>query len=263
MISENCPVIEQHQWCKDIFQITLSAPKIVQSANPGQFVHLRVGDNSMDTLLRRPFSIHRINMNEGHLELLYRVVGKGTRWLSSQVPVRPLNLMGPLGTGFSIFPHIKHAIIIAGGMGIAPVFFLIDRLIERDITIELIWGARSCEELIKQEFIKHPLVHVQFATEDGSAGHTGFVTSLIESTLQRLNPGEDTAGFTCGPEPMLKAVQQLICDTDFSWQVSLEEHMACGVGVCMGCAVRNKNNEYKMVCKHGPVMELKEINFEN
>ena len=263
MILEDCPIIEQRQWCKDIFQVTVSAPDIVSLAKPGQFVHVRAGEHSIDPLLRRPLSIHRVNMEYGQLELLYRVIGKGTNWLRSQVPVTKLNLMGPLGKGFEIDPQTKQAVIIAGGMGIAPVFFLIDQLLEAKIKIELIWGARSCGELIKQEFLENPLIRIHSATEDGSAGYKGFVTGLIQPVINQLDLNTQIQGFTCGPVPMLKAVQQLVAGTGFSWQVSLEEHMACGVGVCMGCAARNKNNEFKLVCKHGPVMDLKEIDFEN
>jgi len=237
----------------------LEAPDLSQQCQPGQFVHLKTA-NGTDPLLRRPFSIHRKNLKSGTISLLYRVVGKGTRIMKSTQPDCKFDVLGPLGKSFELQGDFSHAFIVAGGMGIAPIFFLIDSLLEKRKSITLLWGARGEAEFFQMDELKDTGVQIHLATDDGSMGYPGLVTELLKDQLEKTQDGWQ--GFACGPWRMLKEIQCCVKDTDFTWQVSMEEHMACGVGVCQGCAVLTSNG-YKMVCSDGPIFNLKDIQFHD
>jgi dihydroorotate dehydrogenase electron transfer subunit len=255
-------IVEQQAITSDIFKMTLKAPEIVRLARPGQFVHARLRD-SIDPLLRRPFSIHRIQSKSNELELLYRVVGQGTALMSSIQAGQSLDLMGPLGNGFDLDCEVDHALIVAGGMGGAPVFFLMDELLKLNKKITLLWGAREGREIFHEQELGACGIDVRLATEDGSKGCEGLVTNLLCNFLKESHDRQKLTGFVCGPECMIHAVQEHAESTLFPWQASLEERMACGVGVCLGCGIRLKNVEaYKMVCKDGPVFDLREVAFD-
>jgi dihydroorotate dehydrogenase electron transfer subunit len=215
-------------------------------------------------LLRRPLSIHRADPETGRVELLYRVVGRGTRILKNLQPGESLEVRGPLGRGFDLQGDFQHALIVAGGMGGAPVFYLIDALLALGKKVTLLWGVADGREIFgAKEFVRRG-VDVRISTEDGTIGHQGYVTDLLDEFLEIHAQDSAMRGFVCGPECMLLPVQRRAKKTAFDWQASLEERMACGVGVCQGCGVRIRNREeYQMVCKDGPVFDLKEIVFDD
>ena len=250
-------IAEQIRISSDILCMTMSAPEIARNAKPGQFVHLRISD-CIDPLLRRPFSIHRVDRGKGEIKLLYRIIGRGTALLAEKKEGEQVEIMGPLGNGFDIQKAFSHAIVVAGGMGSAPVFFLLDELRAAQKTITFLWGARTGCEIFSIDELKEKDIHLLTATEDGSLGETGFVTDCLKKYLNEVDP-DDTMGFVCGPEPMIHTVQKLTDKTTFDWQVSVEERMACGVGVCVGCAVPTNTNGFKLACKDGPVFDLREI----
>lgn len=250
-------VLNQIQIASDIYQIELKALDLARQCQAGQFVHLKVSDG-IDPLLRRPFSIHRRNLDSGTITLLYRVVGKGTQIMHSTPQGCGFDILGPLGNPFELRKNFSHALIVAGGMGIAPVFFLIDALLENNKSVELLWGTRKKEEFFQLDALRKAGVQIHLATEDGSMGHSGLVTELIKPHLE--NHTDSLQGFACGPYRMLKEIQCCIKDTDSEWQVSMEERMACGVGVCQGCAVSTPSG-FKMVCSDGPIFNLSEIQF--
>jgi len=236
----------------------LDAPEIAQVAQPGQFVHLRIGQR-IDPLLRRPFSIHRVKRELGCLELLYRVVGRGTALMAAAKEGESFDLLGPLGKGFQTHGDFSHALIVAGGMGSAPIFFLIDTLIAMKKQVTLLWGVRTEKEIFNISDFKNAGITVGIATEDGSLGLHGLVTSLLDQFLVNCDQEYSLEGFACGPAAMLNGVHGLVKNTSFAWQASFEERMACGIGVCMGCVVKTKEGGYRITCSNGPVFDLKEM----
>jgi len=174
-----------------------------------------------------------------------------------------VNLLGPLGKPFDLAADFETALIVAGGLGIAPVMFLADRLAEKGGKTIILWGVRHSGELFGLEEWKKKGVKVLKATEDGSDGFHGRATDLLAAYLSESAPQQPVMGFACGPSPMLKAMQATARSTGFRWQASLEERMACGAGVCQGCAVRIGNEGFQMVCSDGPVFELGEIAFHD
>lgn len=257
-MNRTCKILSNTSLTGDILRMTLGAETIAGECCPGQFVHLRV-TSSIDPLLRRPFSIHRADPDAGVFEVLYRVIGRGTELMSRMKPEETIDAMGPLGNGFLLGGGFSEAVVVAGGMGSAPVFFLIDALLTMGKSVVFLWGARREEEFFRIEELRSRGVEVRLATDDGSKGHCGFVTELLETHLTALDDGTPRTGFACGPEPMLACVQRITRRTSFPWQASLEERMACGVGVCQGCAVRMRPESFRMVCSDGPVFDLREV----
>jgi len=258
---EFCEILTHQSITKTVYRLVASSERLARESHPGQFLHVRVRE-AIDPLLRRPFSVHRASLEKNTVELLYRVVGHGTKLMSDLLPGDSLNLMGPLGQGFDLETPFDHALIVAGGMGSAPVFFLIDTLLDMGKQVTLIWGVRDGKEIFGTRLFEERGVDVQIATEDGTVGIKGLVTDLLIPFLAKEKNNSTLCGFVCGPECMLSPVQKLAIKTSFPWQASLEERMACGIGVCRGCGVHLRDAGMKMVCNDGPVFNLKEIDFE-
>ncbi|MFH1943043.1 MAG: dihydroorotate dehydrogenase electron transfer subunit [bacterium] len=254
----SCKIIDREDITRDIVWISLEAAEIARESFPGQFVHVRVS-TGIDPLLRRPLSIHRVDHARGTIELLYRVVGSGTALMQSWERGRVVDLMGPLGNGFDVNKSFTHALVVAGGMGSAPIFFLVDELIASGKSVTLFWGVKEGGEIFREENFKNRGVEVRLASEDGSREYKGFVTDLMEEFLSDQKNASGLEGFVCGPKPMLKKIQTLAKRTSFDWQVSMEEKMACGVGVCLGCPVKMRQGGFRMICSDGPVFNLKEV----
>jgi len=257
----SCVVTGNNKLCSNVFILNIRAPEIAESAKSGQFVHIRVS-NSIDPLLRRPFSIHHVDKRKQEVSVLFRVIGRGTEILANVKEGVLLDVMGPLGRGFDIREDFDHALIAGGGMGVAPLFFLADEIAKAGKKATFLWGAKSKEEIWNAGYLRDRNIEVKFATDDGSIGHKGFVTDLIARFILNTDPNIKVRGFICGPNPMLAKVQSMTDKIGIEWYVSMEERMACGVGVCMGCAVQMKNKSYKMACKDGPVFKLEDIDFD-
>lgn len=242
-------VLDNRKVAGDVYLVSVRAPRIVKQAQPGQFVHLRVG-NSDHPLLRRPFSVHWVEGEK--FEILYQVVGIGTRLFSRVRSGETLDLIGPLGRGFDL-SGAGSALIVAGGLGIAPLAFLAQRLRGKSLTV-LIGGATK-ELILCEERMRRLAAEVRVITEDGSSGAKGLVTDLLTSYLTQAG-----AVFACGPRQMLKAVKDACRErSGLSTQVCLEDRMGCGVGACLGCAVRSSKGRYKRVCSDGPVFRASEV----
>ena len=252
-------VLASEALTEDIYRLTLRAPDIAAAAQPGQFVMLRVTAAGHDPLLRRPFSIALATAG-GEVHLLYKVVGRGTRLMTTLRPGDPVGLVGPLGQGFRLEKG-KSRYLIGGGLGAAPLLFLSHRLLEEadgEPPLVLL-GARHREELaaITADFEAAGLEIVK-ATDDGSAGHHGYVVDLLPTALEDSNQGGQV--YSCGPYPMLRAVAQLCHLRGWACQVSLETMMACGLAACLGCALPRAGLEgYVHVCKDGPVFEAGQV----
>jgi len=254
---------------EDILRLTILAPDIAQQAMPGQFVMVRTA-NEHDPLLRRPFSIHDVNP-DGTFQLLFKIIGKGTRLLAGKKSNEEIDLVGPLGRGFAVVPQKKH-ILLGGGMGIAPLLFLARYITTKmpDANLLVLLGARSANEIgpLADEF-RQVSKSVSFATDNGSVGYHGFVTDLFEQGLATGKIGKGCMVYSCGPHPMLTKAVAICKKADLQCQVSLETMMACGISACLGCAIKKRHtgNEitgrtYLHVCKHGPVFDAGEVAWE-
>ncbi len=252
-------VIEHHQVSRDMYQIEFISPEIASRCEPGQFVHVKVNALSLP-LLRRPLSIYDVDKKLGSITLLYKIVGQGTDLLSQVHAKEHIDVMGPLGKGFNIKPTGKQILMIGGGVGIAPLIYLARVLKAKDYQIKVLHGADSRRNLVAFEKLREIGVDFLPATDDGSAGHKGMVTELL---VKKINPAQIDFIYSCGPEKMMSAVAEYAAQNHIPGQVSLEEHMACGVGACLGCARQLKRTDEVLVkiCKDGPVFNIDAIDF--
>lgn len=227
-------------------------------AVPGQFAMVKVGEG-IEPLLRRPFSLHRVAPSgAGEFEILFRVVGGGTRRLAAVHVGERLDVLAPLGRGFRL--QGERPLLVGGGVGVAPLLFLAETLLAGGVTPKLLLGGRSDRDLLCHDDFGCLAVPYALATEDGSAGEAGLVTRLLERELRDGAPG--AAVYACGPTPMLGAVAALCARHGVPCQVSLEAHMACGMGACLGCVVPGSRETYVRVCKEGPVFDAGELDWK-
>lgn len=259
MVQIRAKLIKNIEVAPKYYKILLCAPFIAKHAFPGQFVEIKVG-NSFEPLLRRPFSVHRVKGDS--IEILYEIVGKGTEILSKRKAGEYLDIIGPLGNGFNYeLPATNNELIlIAGGMGVAPLVFLAEKLAEfkvHGLKFMVLIGARTKKQILCLEEFKNFGCKVKIATDDGSKGFKGRITDLLKLSLSTINYEHPTI-YSCGPEPMLKALSVISKEHKIPAQISLEAHMACGIGACLGCVV-NTIDGYKRVCKEGPVFNSEEI----
>ncbi len=238
------PIVTTTEVMPGVHLIWLECGEIASAARPGQFVMVNCGE---DTLLRRPLSIHRIENDT--LAILVSVVGKGTRWLAQRQAGEKIDVFGPLGNGFVTDPAATNLLLVAGGIGIAPLYFLAQDAIKRGLSVTLLYGTA----------IENPYPEVPYAikliraTEDGSVGYHGLVTDLLPDFTERADQV-----FACGPLPMYKTMAQMPELKTKPVQISLEIMMGCGAGICYGCTVKTKSG-LKQVCKDGPVFDLHEV----
>lgn len=254
----------REQVTTSIFLLTFRANQISKIALPGQFVMVRTGIGK-DPLLRRPFSIHQVTL-DGKIQLLVRMVGKGTEQLSHLMPGDSVQMLGPLGNSFDLSGIDSQTTLIAlvgGGMGVAPLLFLANRLARLNLfnVTKIILGARYEQELLCLYAFKELGFSVQCITDDGSCGQRGFVTDLLQ---QNVMEHRKAMVFSCGPTPMLKAVSRICQQFAIPCQVSMETYMACGISACLGCAIpaNISGKKYVHVCKNGPVFRSQEIAWD-
>jgi dihydroorotate dehydrogenase electron transfer subunit len=255
----NAKITSKTQLSAEHFQIRLSCPYIAQNIVPGQFIQVRLSKLSSDPLLCRPFAVYRIDGD--FIDILFKLVGKGTRLLSEKFVGDELEITGPLGNGFPIDDSFNTALLVAGGMGIAALRLLVEKL-ERKIIILL--GACSEDMLLGIDDLVASGVSVLTATEDGSCGYRGMVSQLLEHVISEgKHNADDCRIYSCGPMPMMKAIAEIAIKHNIRAYISLEEKMACGLGACLGCACEVRSSDgkihYKMVCADGPVFDVQEI----
>lgn len=241
--------------------IELECPQIAAEAQPGQFVHLRV-TGTHDPLLRRPFSIMLRDERRGRLEILVRAVGRGTELLAHVAPGNMLDLMGPLGVGFPIPDREFQPLLVAGGVGVAPLIFVADalQLAPHKHYVRGLFGAATDDTLVCWQDFAGRCEEFQAATEDGSAGVQGLVTDLLGEQLAR---GVVDVVYTCGPRPMMATVAALCAEANVPCRASLEQFMGCGIGACLGCVVPARGEaRHVRVCRDGPVFDAQDIAWE-
>jgi dihydroorotate dehydrogenase electron transfer subunit len=259
------------------------APHLANGSRAGQFVHVRPGDWS-GLVLRRPFSINTADVASGIVTIHFRTIGRGTEWFTRLRPGDAIDMLGPLGRPFEVDPRSRHLLLVAGGLGMAGVRMLADEAIRDGRQVTLLFGAASAREVYPSSLLPDEVEYV-IATDDGSVGHTGFVTELVPD----YEAWADQA-FACGPQPMLAALARLAATRrgrlgvaklgrkrgrgksdpvgspaarrKAFLQVSMEQNMGCAVGACLGCVVMSSSGTPQRVCREGPVFAAEEIAWE-
>ncbi len=258
---------ENRKVAADHYLMTVILPPSFPTPAPGQFVMVHEASRG-EPLLARPLSVYGFRRQGDHavLELLYRVTGRGTTLFSKMVPGDEVVLIGPLGKGFTVPAGLRRCIFVAGGVGVAPLIFLLqDRFpatkAKKGMEKIFYLGARNADLLACHERLNGSC-DLRLCTDDGSRGYHGPVTGLLGMEIAGYDPKE-TVIFACGPTPMIHALGRLLKDNPTPCQVSIEERMACGLGACLGCAVAIRGpegkREYVRVCREGPVFDLREI----
>jgi len=261
----NSRVIRVEEIKRNIYSVLLECPEIACSAEPGQFVHIAVSSlGSTDPLLRRPMSICDVDPSTGAVEIVFRLVGKGTGWLAGRKSGESVDVIGPIGNGFKQPGSGRVPLLIAGGLGIAPLHFLAKTLASSEIVPYVLAGFATGSEAILVDRLSRAAT-VQLVTEDGSAGLKGKVTEHIRWAISWVGgpPPGNIELYVCGPAAMIKAVQDFCFQSGLSGQVSLESRMACGIGACLGCVQRVRSHDgrerYERVCVDGPVFDIRQV----
>lgn len=249
-------VIKNQQLAGDLYELEFIAPQMAAKCKPGQFLHVKVSAQQ-DPLLRRPISIYDVDKEAGRITLLYKVVGRGTQLMTGLRPKDTLDVMGPLGRGFTLPDQPQNVLLVGGGVGIAPLMYLARCLKAQNCAVKVLYGVGSSAELVASARFINMGVELATATMDGSDGHKGLVTDLLSDQAE----GKPGLIYTCGPEIMMAAIADYASSNNIPGECSLEEHMACGVGACLGCARKLKKADagYVKVCKDGPVFDIQAV----
>lgn len=253
-------LVKKEQLKEDLYQFSLEAKDITDIAKPGHFVEIRVAD-SVEPLLRRPISIYNMDKEKGILELIFQVKGKGTAILANRKQGEEIDILGPLGYGTFSIKGDANVAIIGGGIGTFPLYELAKQLQQANTKVNTYIGFRSKNFVVLEEEFKKVSNKLVLTTDDGSYAQAGFA---IEQLKEDIKTQKIDAIYACGPLPMLKAVQALSMQEHIPCQISLEEKMGCGIGACLGCAVKTAKSpkdapEYWHVCKAGPVFNAQDV----
>lgn len=263
-------ILSRKEVAPNIYLMKLEAPEIAQEALPGQFIHIKCSEDNYP-LLRRPISIHRIDKERGEIYILFQIRGEGTRLLSQRVAGDDLDILGPIGNSFNIYPKSKKIMIIGGGIGVAPLLALGEESIRQGKEVRVLIGALKKELVIGEENFRKLGAKVDVATNDGSYKYEGLVTELLKETIINRGWLPDQI-FACGLKPMLRKIVEISQDFHIDCQVSLEERMGCGIGACLGCVCKIKTKdkkedgiryEFKRVCVDGPVFKGSEVVWDD
>lgn len=247
---ETAKVVQVKKLTDSIYFLIVVSPKIADIIKPGQFCNIKVSNNYFP-LLRRPFSIS--DVFDDKICFMFDIHGEGTKILSEKKAGDSLDILGPLGNGFTINEDIDKYILVAGGLGVAPFPFLIKKLSKHNY--EFFLGAKN-----KNFIIDYGISNINIATDDGSLGLKGTVIDLLKIKIKK-NDDVKIKILGCGPTPMLRELKHFVNENNYDCDVSTESAMACGFGICQGCPIPKKNYEgnYLLVCKDGPVFNINEI----
>ncbi len=237
---------------REIYSFTISCPEVAAAACPGQFVHIRAKGYT----LRRPISICGIDKEKGTLRIVFEIRGEGTAEIAKLNKGDLIDMLAPLGHGFTVDPSYNKVILIGGGIGTPPMLPLAKAYGDKAVAIS---GFRNASAVILQDDFRKTGAETILCTDDGSAGIHGFVTQPLKELAEK---GGIDAVYACGPMPMLKGVAAICRENGIFCQISLEERMACGIGACLGCACRTLRNDeeyFAHVCKDGPVFNAEEV----
>ncbi len=263
-------VLSNQEISPGYYRMRILAPGFGEGARPGQFVMFRV-QTSLPPLLRRPFGIFRVGHLapdcEGlppkeYLEILYKVVGRGTHIMEGLHEGDRVEVLGPVGRGFDLGDPAEEKILVGGGIGLVPLYMLASEL-TRNSSVRLLMGGRTREDILAVTEFERLGVETYVSTDDGSLGEEGLVTDVLKRKLEKY-PGASV--YACGPMPMIEAVYKICAERKVPLQVSLEALMACGVGACLGCVVKGRghteeNPRYLCTCKEGPVFRAEQLDW--
>lgn len=249
---EHGEVLANHRVASGVGLLKLGMPRIAGTVRPGQFVHLRI-DEQADFILRRPFSVHRAHA--GIVEVLYQVLGKGTRMLSAKRPGDLMDAIGPLGHGWEVPDSASHVLLVGGGLGAAPLGMLAEDLSRRGVAVSVALGAPTAERLMALDLFDDNSRRLAVCTDDGSMGVKARVTVLAEKLIEADKPDIVCC---CGPEVMERGVVALAEAANVRCLVSLERLMGCGIGACLSCVVTTLDGR-KRACVDGPVFDARQV----
>jgi dihydroorotate dehydrogenase electron transfer subunit len=236
MAASTGEVLSHKKYGEAYHSLTIVAPDVGEKVRPGQFVNVRCGEHR-DHILRRPFSVYRVHKRGGWastIEIVFDIRGPGTEYLSSLRAHSTVDLIGPLGRGFALPKRRAHCLLVGGGIGATPLFFLADELRNEGHRVDVILGARSTGLLLNAIEARRLASVCRTTTEDGSSGDRGRVTDILTETMEKC---ETEVVYSCGPHPMLAAVSRICVESKVPVQVAVEELMGCGYGVCMTCVM--------------------------
>jgi len=253
-IQNTYKVVTNEKLCPRFYRLCIDAKPLAVKTRPGQFIHIRPTEG-LEPFFRRPFSVYRAKK---HVEVFYEVLGPGTRLMAQKKKGDQLDVLGPLGTPFALPPPaIKHVVMVAGGIGVAPFLILSDALKKKKVDLLLLYGGRTKGHVYPMKEFKENGCKVYVATDDGSVGVKGRVSELFGKI--KTDPAK-TMIYTCGPSPMMASVQKFAREKKIAGQAACEEVMACALGACLGCSIKTTFG-YKTVCYDGPVFDLQEVIF--
>lgn len=255
-------LVQKERLKPDIFKFSVKAPNIVEKSKPGNFIEIRVSEQT-EPFLRRPISIYNLDRENGVLEFIFQVKGKGTEILAKRNIGDLIDIIGPIGHGTFKYEKYQNLAIIGGGIGVFPLYELAKCAQKDNKNVNTYLGYRNKDYVVLENEFKNVSDKLVITTDDGSYSEKGFAINYLEKDI---DDGKIDSIFACGPLPMLKAVQKLSIEKNIPCQISLEEKMACGLGVCLGCAVKTsasskENPEYWHVCKAGPVFNAKDVDI--
>ena len=255
-------LVKKEQLKPDIYKFSVQAKEITEIARPGQFIEIRITDQ-VEPFLRRPISIHNIDKENGILEFIFQVKGNGTEILAKREEGQEVDIIGPLGNGVFKFDKYQNIAVIGGGIGVFPLYELSKRAKEQGKNVNTYLGFRDKDFVVLENEFKEISDKLVLATDNGTYGQNGFAINFLKEDSKTQKPD---CIYACGPAPMLRAVKEFAVQNDIACQVSLEERMGCGIGVCVGCSVKTAKSpkeapEYYGVCKVGPVFDAREVDF--
>ena len=253
-------LLEKEELKPGIFKFSVQADEIVNTARPGNFIEIRVNDD-IEPFLRRPISIYNMDKEKGILEFIFQVKGKGTTILAKRNKGELIDIVGPLGFGPFKYSNFENLGIIGGGIGVFPLYELAKSAKNENKNVNTYLGFRNKDLVVLENEFKQLSNQLTITTDDGSYSQKGFAIDFLKKDIEA---GKIDSIYACGPLPMLRAVRELALEKNIPCQISLEERMACGLGVCLGCAVKTAKSskeapEYWHVCKAGPVFQAKDV----
>jgi len=251
MFQTYAEVVDKKILTDQILLLKFKSEDLSRNAKPGQFVNIRISETCLP-YLRRPFSY--CDVEEDTFQIMFTIFGQGTKTLFNAPIGSKFDIIGPLGNGFNYDDDYDTAIFVGGGLGIAPFPFLKRKISGKKNTFSYI-GART-----KDFIVTYGLENIKIATDDGSTGYQGNVVHLLKNDLERKSFDGKIKVFGCGPTPMLRALKLLCEEYNLNCELSTEAPMACGFGICQGCAIEKSDSSgYYLVCKDGPVFNSKEV----
>ncbi len=251
-------VLSNDEVAHKVYELKLKAPEIAELHQPGHFVNIQTNPQGAP-LWRRPFSIARVEREQ--VIVIYKAIGMGTNQMAAFQPGDDADILGPLGNSFTLdIPEKTVPLIIGGGLGLAPLISLRDHFVKQGIRPVIFAGAVTKKD---HYYTNDPESEIHLTTDDGTLGLRGFVTDSLRDFLESHDPSQEFFAYSCGPEPMMSEVASICSDHNIPLELSIEKEMACGIGLCQGCAIEQNppHKKYALVCKDGPIFSAEALTF--